>query len=122
MQLIRTRGAQSAQDPARRELDGGTVEAESVQVRGAPVAVRRRGTGPALVYLHDEFVEHDTPLLDHLRAGFEVTAPDLPGFGDSPRPEWVDDVDDMAYHLADLLETLAGGDRVRLAGAGLGGW
>jgi pimeloyl-ACP methyl ester carboxylesterase len=100
------------------------VEAESLQVRGVPVAVRRRGTGPALVYLHDEFVEHDTPLLDLLREGFEVTAPDLPGFGDSPRPEWVDDVDDMAYHLADLLETLGGSTRspLPLAGAGLGGW
>ena len=100
------------------------MEAESVQVRGAPVAVRRRGTGPALVYLHDEFIEHDSPLLDHLQSWFEITAPDLPGFGDSPRPAWVDDVDDMAYHLADLLETLGGASRTPLpvVGAGLGGW
>lgn len=100
------------------------MEAESVRVRGAPVAVRRRGTGPALVYLHDEFVEHDTPLLASLESTFEVAAPDLPGFGDSPRPEWVEDVDDMAYHLADLLETLGATAEapLPLAGAGLGGW
>jgi pimeloyl-ACP methyl ester carboxylesterase len=97
-------------------------EAEVLQVRGAPVAVRHRGTGPALVYLHDEFIELQTPLLDHLQSAFHVLAPDLPGYGDSPRPDWLDDVDDMGYLLADLLETLGQGAPLPVVGAGLGGW
>ena len=60
------------------------MEAEPVQVRGAPVAVRRRGTGPALIYLHDEFVELDT-LDGHDPADYVVLPPeDRPTLAPAP--------------------------------------
>lgn len=101
-----------------------TLDVETVTVCGQPVAVRRRGSGPRVVYLHDEFAQTASPLPDHLAGtGFEVLVPDLPGFGMTPRPPWVDAIDDAAYFLADVVDALGDGSAdVALVGAGLGGW
>lgn len=94
----------------------------TVAVGGEPVSVRRAGGGPRLVYLHDEFAQSAAPLLDQLAHDLDVIAPDLPGFGATPRPGWVETFDDAAWFLADLLEVVGGGEPVDVAGAGLGAW
>ena len=61
------------------------------------------------------------PYHDALAARFHVIAPDHPGFGDSERPDWLDDVDDLVFHYVDLLDALAI-ERVSIVGTSLGGW
>ena len=59
--------------------------------------------------------------LSHLAEHFTVLAPDHPGFGRSDAPDWIDDVDDLAFFSLDLLQKLADG-RVHIVGHSLGGW
>jgi pimeloyl-ACP methyl ester carboxylesterase len=89
-----------------------------------PIEVHRGGQGgPApLVYLHS--AQGESPgmvLLEQLADTRAVIAPLFPGFGDSEGLEWIDDIEDAAFHLLDLL------DRLELAwcdvvGSSLGGW
>src|SRR5919201_684226 len=37
---------------------------------------------------------------------FHVFAPDLPGFGLTPRPDWMRDISDYVLYLHDLLQAL----------------
>ncbi|ADI11952.1 hydrolase [Streptomyces bingchenggensis BCW-1] len=90
----------------------------------ARVVYERRGTGRPLVLLHG--IGHHwqawEPVLDILAVEREVTAVDLPGFGESPAlPDGVGyDLDDMAPVLAALFEALDL-DRPDIAGNSLGG-
>jgi pimeloyl-ACP methyl ester carboxylesterase len=80
------------------------------------------GSGPPLLFLHgiDYFAQH-RPFLDRLTRQFRVIAPRHPGFGASPRPNWMRGVGDIAYLYLDLLDRLALDD-VLLVGASFGGW
>jgi pimeloyl-ACP methyl ester carboxylesterase len=72
-----------------------------------------------LLYLHSGFGEAGAlPLFDHLAdAGFDVTAPELPGFGTSePAHDW-HRIEDAVFHLRPLLH-----DRPVVVGSSLGGW
>ena len=70
------------------------------------MAVRRRGTGPALVYLHGlgetgacwDVLVREPPL-----AGFTHVLPDLPGYGQSPRPAPPATLDELADALVAWL-------------------
>jgi pimeloyl-ACP methyl ester carboxylesterase len=97
-------------------------------VGGRQVTLWRAGTGPPLLYLHGLADVHSAlppdppiPLLDGLATTAEVIAPALPGYTGSdplgPRP----DVEDYAFHLADLLDQLGIG-QADVVGASLGGW
>ena len=52
---------------------------------------------------------------------FHVFAPDLPGFGLTPRPDWMRDVSDYVLYLHDLLQAL-NLTKPFLIGHSLGGW
>ncbi|HTW14803.1 MAG TPA: alpha/beta fold hydrolase [Nocardioides sp.] len=54
-------------------------------------------------------------------AGFEVIAPDHPGFGQSDDFPEVEAIDDLVYHYLDVLDGL-GLDRPHVVGASFGGW
>jgi pimeloyl-ACP methyl ester carboxylesterase len=54
-------------------------------------------------------------------AGFEVIAPDHPGFGKSDDFPEVEAIDDLVYHYLDVLDAL-GLDRPHVVGASFGGW
>jgi pimeloyl-ACP methyl ester carboxylesterase len=89
-----------------------------------PIEVHRGGRGgPApLVYLHS--AQGESPgmvLLEQLADTRVVIAPLFPGFGDSEGLEWIDDIEDAAFHLLDLLDRL---DLVwcDVVGSSLGGW
>ncbi|HTZ38188.1 MAG TPA: alpha/beta hydrolase [Stellaceae bacterium] len=95
---------------------------ETIDVRGVAVETLVRGAGPPLVFLHglDHFAQHQR-FFDLLARRFRVVAPRHPGFGRSPRPEWLRSVGDIAYLYLDLIERLAL-DEVLLVGASFGGW
>ena len=72
-----------------------------------------------LLYLHSGFGEGGAlPLFDHLAdAGFEVTAPALPGFGTSEPAHDVHRIEDAVFHLRRFLD-----ERPVVVGSSLGGW
>jgi pimeloyl-ACP methyl ester carboxylesterase len=61
------------------------------------------------------------PLHDRLAAEFSVTLPDMPGYGQSERPEWARDPRDIAILTNHALEKL-GLENVTLVGFGFGGF
>jgi pimeloyl-ACP methyl ester carboxylesterase len=96
--------------------------ATTLPLQGVELAIRERGSGPALLYLHDEFAgPPDDAFLDALAGSFRVLAPSHPGFGRSSLPDSFDSVDDLAFFYLDLLDDLDLHD-VTLTGASLGGW
>ncbi len=96
---------------------GFTLELPHVTVSGI-----RRGRGPSVLYVHDELCSAWTPFLDVLAETFDVAAIELPGFGDSERPDWAETIEDYAFVVADLVAKLAQDGSPALIGAGLGGW
>jgi pimeloyl-ACP methyl ester carboxylesterase len=82
----------------------------------------RGGAGQPLLFLHAaggagtwlEFHEL-------LAAGFDVIAPDHPGFGKSDEFPDVQAIDDLVYHYLDVLDAL-GLERPHVVGASFGGW
>lgn len=95
---------------------------ETFEYRGAQIHLDRGGEGDPLLYIHHSgggryWNEFHRSLSDH----YEVIAPDLPGFSRSPRPGWLDDVDDVALFALDLMEAL-GFERYAVIGESLGGW
>jgi pimeloyl-ACP methyl ester carboxylesterase len=83
----------------------------------------RGGKGPPLLFLHGAGGAGGVwlPFMAALSEHYEVIAPDHPGFGRSERPEWLDQLSDLAYFYLDFLEALKLGD-VHLVGNSLGGW
>jgi pimeloyl-ACP methyl ester carboxylesterase len=94
----------------------------TVEVDGCSLALRRGGRGEALLYLHgtDGLVDWP-PMLDSLAARYEVIAPDHPGYGSSPAPDWLDDIGDLAYFYFDVIDRL-GISGVHVVGHSVGGW
>lgn len=75
-----------------------------------------------MVYLHGLGPEPAfLPALERLAARYRVIAPDLLGFGESDRPDWLDTTTDYVYHLLDLWDALDLG-QAHLVGVSLGGW
>lgn len=93
-----------------------------VDAAGARVAVRRHGSGPTVLYLHGHWLSRRwLPFHDALAARADVIAPDVPGFGESPKPSWLTGRDDVVLVLRGLLDALGTGP-VHLVGHGLGAW
>jgi pimeloyl-ACP methyl ester carboxylesterase len=92
-----------------------------VDVGGVRLKVQQAGAGAPLLFLHGAGGRNWTALHKRLASHFRVIAPEHPGFGRSPIPEWMNSVGDLAFFYLDLLERmdLRG---VHLAGHSLGGW
>jgi pimeloyl-ACP methyl ester carboxylesterase len=102
--------------------DPATHRDEMLTVRGARVHLLSAGSGEPVLYLHDAHVPNGwLPFHARLAARCRLLAPDLLGFGQSDRPDWLDEVQDYAVHYLDLLDAL-GLARVHLVGLSLGGW
>lgn len=94
----------------------------TLDVRGLPLVAREAGSGAPLLYVHDELSTGWNPFLDALAARFHVVAPELPGFGDTALPDWVETIDDTAYLVADIVDVVGKGEPVAIVGSSLGGW
>lgn len=95
---------------------------ERIRVPTGSVQVFRAGGGDDVVYLHSASGEGaGTEFLERLADSFSVSAPMFPGFGDSEGIESIDDIEDAAFHLVDVLDAL-GLERPHLVGMSLGGW
>jgi pimeloyl-ACP methyl ester carboxylesterase len=72
--------------------------------------------------LHHDVGNRDwLPFHEQLAAGFDVLAPDMPGYGASERPEWARHPRDQAILMLQLLDHLEI-DKLTLVGLGFGGW
>jgi pimeloyl-ACP methyl ester carboxylesterase len=86
------------------------------------IEVERRGKGKPLLLLYgEEGLEPEAPFIDELVRKYEVIIPSPPGFGKSNRPDWITNMDDIAYVYLDLLEKLDL-KKVTVVGCSLGGW
>jgi pimeloyl-ACP methyl ester carboxylesterase len=95
---------------------------EYLELPGGRVHFFRAGSGEPVLFLHAAggggWLEFHGLLAG---AGFDVIAPDHPGFAKSDDFPLVEAVDDLVYHYLDVLDAL-GLDRVHVAGASFGGW
>jgi pimeloyl-ACP methyl ester carboxylesterase len=94
---------------------------EVIDLRGVKTKVQRAGAGAPLLFLHGAGGRNWTALHRRLANKFTVIAPEHPGFGRSPVPEWLNSVGDLAFFYLDLMEAMDLRD-VHLAGHSLGGW
>jgi pimeloyl-ACP methyl ester carboxylesterase len=94
----------------------------SLTVAGVPLECVQRGEGRPVLLLHGAGGPRtNAPFFDLLAQRVRLIAPSHPGFGNSPLPEWFDNVDDLAYLYLDLLDQLDLRDVV-LLGFSMGGW
>ncbi len=83
----------------------------------------RGGAGEPVLFLHaaggaGTWLPFHSQLAD---AGFEVIAPDHPGFGKSDEFPEAEAIDDLVFHYLDVLDAL-GLERPHVVGASFGGW
>ena len=79
------------------------VEATTLDVAGTPVAVRRKGSGRPLLFLHGAgFTGQWLRFHEALAQGADVIAPEHVGFGGTPLQDWLDGFDDLVLHYDDL--------------------
>src|SRR4051794_25336387 len=103
------------------QLAAPAVEAPTIHVAGAPAAVRRRGEGDPLLFLHGAgFTGHWLPIHETLAQGADVIAPEHIGFGATPFQEWLEGVDDIAF-VYDDLRRQEGIEKLDVVGFSLGG-
>lgn len=95
---------------------------ESIEVSGLTVHCLRGGTGQPIVMFHHSFGNPGwLELHSELAREHEVLVPDLPGFGESERPDWARHPRDLALLMGHWLDRQALGS-VPLVGCGFGGW
>ncbi|MBN9493854.1 Flp pilus assembly complex ATPase component TadA, partial [bacterium] len=99
-----------------------TWSEQSLECAGLTLRYLKGGSGHPVVTLH-----HSTgspgwlPLHDALAERAEVYLPDMPGYGQSTRPEWAREPRDLAILLGQAIDKL-GLDNVALVGFGFGGF
>lgn len=98
-----------------------SVERE-VNVRGNRIQYLEKGEGETLCYLHGAGgLAKWRPFQEALSERFRVVAIEHPGFGESERPEWVSNMDDLSFFYLDILDALEI-ENTHLIGHSLGGW
>ncbi len=99
-----------------------THQDASVQVAGLRLAYMHAGEGRPLVVLHHSTGNYDWfPFHAELARDRHVIVPDMPGYGQSERPEWAREPRDLAELLHRALDHM-GLETVSLLGLGFGGW
>ena len=94
----------------------------TIEVAGLALRYQRGGAGAPVIVLH-----HSTgnpgwiPFYERLAERATVYVPDMPGYGQSTRPEWAREPRDLAIVLLQALTRLELGS-VTLVGLGLGGF
>jgi pimeloyl-ACP methyl ester carboxylesterase len=101
----------------------GSLTEEFADAAGLRVHLRRGGTGPPLLILHGElgmpgWLRAHAELARH----YAVHVPSLPGFGQTPRPEWIASVRDLAAWVTWFVRDLGLAQPLPVIGCSLGGW
>ncbi|MGR8918451.1 MAG: alpha/beta fold hydrolase [Gammaproteobacteria bacterium] len=92
------------------------------EVFGVPVAYRRKGSGETTVLMHGAgFTRMWIPLYEMFAEKLDFIAPESPGFGETPMPEWFRDFNDLTLIYDQLFEQL-GLEDIHLIGFSMGGW
>ena len=95
---------------------------ESLLVAGGKVRLLRGGHGEPLVVVHHDIGNPGwLPFYQQLAERYTVWVPDIPGYGQSERPEWARHTSDIASNVNYALRRLELTD-VCLGGFGFGGW
>jgi pimeloyl-ACP methyl ester carboxylesterase len=96
---------------------------EFLELPGGRVHLLRGGAGEPVLFLHATGGAGAWHPFHGLlaAAGFEVIAPDHPGFGKSDDFPEVEAIDDLVYHYLDVLDAL-GLARPHVVGGSFGGW
>jgi pimeloyl-ACP methyl ester carboxylesterase len=93
-----------------------------VRIGNVSIEVDRRGHGAPLLLLQSEdAVESGSSFVDELSQQYEVFILSPPGFGRSNRPDWITDMDDIAYVFLDVLEHFDLSN-VTVVGFSMGAW
>jgi len=100
-----------------------TIAADTVDVDGVPVALRRKGRGRPLLFLHGAgFTGKWLRFHEALATRADVIAPEQPGLGATAPQEWIEDFDDLVLHYDALRRELGIDEPFDLVGYSLGGW
>ena len=95
---------------------------EIIEVAGSRLQIAKGGNGEPLLILHDEMGHHGA-LRWHetLAEGNTLHIPSHPGFGESPRMDWIMNMRDLAGWYLRALDEL-GLQGINVVGFSLGGW
>lgn len=100
----------------------GGLSTEQMSIVGESMKLLRRGSGPKVLVLHDEWgIGGDETLWQLLGEQFEVIAPIAPGFEDTAVSSRVNKVRDLALLYNALLAQLSD-DPITVIGVSFGAW
>ncbi len=89
---------------------------------GCNLSVHRSGTGETLMWLHGAGGAPSwAPFMGKLAESFDTIVPEHPGFGHSSKPDWLDNLQDLAYFYLDFIAANKL-ENIHLVGTSLGGW
>ncbi len=92
------------------------------RIAGIDLEVHDAGHGDPLLFLHSaQGFDERQEIAGLLAARYRLIAPSHPGFGKSALPDWLDNVDDIAYVYLELLDRLEL-KQVAVVGCSIGGW
>ncbi len=104
-------------------IEAPRVDAQIVDVDGVRVALRRKGSGRPVLFLHGAgFTGRWLRFHEALARGADVIAPEQPGLGATPPADWIEDFDDLVLHYDAVRRTLGLAEPFDLVGYSLGGW
>ena len=99
-----------------------TYTEEILAVAGTDLQILKAGSGQPLIIFHDEMGQHAwLRYQEALSEHFEVWAPSHPGYGKSPRLDWIMTMRDMAGWYLQAFDELGIRD-ANVVGFSLGGW
>ncbi len=102
--------------------DTGVAE-RTIHVAGLTLRMMEKGSGRPIVVLHHSTGSPGWPAVcEQLAATHRVLLPDMPGYGQSQRPEYARDPRDIAMLLQFALDQLELTEDVVLVGLGFGGF
>ncbi|MGE0370631.1 MAG: alpha/beta fold hydrolase [Gammaproteobacteria bacterium] len=98
------------------------TEPARIDVAGLATAYRREGDGESALFLHGAGLTRMwLPFYAAMAGHSDFIAPEHPGFGETPLPEWLSGIDDVVLHYDEFLHQL-GVEDCHLVGYSLGGW
>ncbi len=98
------------------------TQPQFIDVNGLSTAYRRKGNGEPTLFLHGAgLTRRWLPMYERLSEAVDFIAPEHPGFGETPRPDWLRSFNDLVIHYDQFLAQLDITD-FHLIGWSLGGW